>query len=247
LADRHVYRNEGLGIRAVSLADGSFINLNPNSEIRLRWTATERRVELSRGRARFQVSKDARRPFLVDTALGTVRAVGTIFDVDAQREATRVTVIEGHVTVEERAPVLAPAAQQPTAGGLSTADDGQGVIQLSPGDHATISDNDRSGSGRTAQSITAWTDQRVIFRGATLAEVVDEFNRYQGRPVIIGDTQLAPIIINGVFDPRQPDSLVTYLKLYEGVRTERSADDSLLLYRRPPGTGAFGTAEEQVP
>lgn len=221
----HLYRNDSEEVRRVPLPDGSLVSLNPNSEIYLRWTNEERRLDLRHGRARFQVAKNPQRPFLVDTDLGTVRAVGTIFDVDTQLQETRITVIEGRVEVERVAHV-----------GLSTkgvgADAGNSSLQLSAGDRATISGGEAAITEDAAPSMMAWTAQRVVFRGATLDVVIDEFNRYQGRPAIIDDAGLAPLVISGVFDPKNPDSLLSYLELYEGVQVERTVDGSVRLSRR---------------
>jgi transmembrane sensor len=226
LDSAHVFRNDTQEVRQVSLPDGSRVALNPNSEIYLRWTAAERRLDLRHGRARFQVAKNPQRPFLVDTRFGTVRAVGTIFDVDAQRRETRITVIEGKVAVES---VGAPKPDGATKPSNATRRDAvNNTLQLSAGDRAKIMGDDTAGSSDITPGVVAWTDERVVFRGATLDTVVDEFNRYQSRPIIINDSRLAPLIISGVFDPKNPDSLLSYLELYEGVKVERMEDGSVL-------------------
>jgi transmembrane sensor len=230
----HVYANAGTEVRRVTLPDGSLVSLSPSSEVYLHWTASERRLDLRRGRVRFQVAKNPQRPFLVDTAFGTVRAVGTVFDVDARRQEMRVTVIEGRVAVESRAQRKTARDGVGPSNGLArggAADAANSSLQLSAGDRATISSGEVTGTGDVAPSIMAWAAQRVVFRGATLGAVVDELNRYQGRPVVIDDSELATLVISGVFDPKNPDSLLSYLQLYEGVRVDRMGDGSVLLSR----------------
>jgi transmembrane sensor len=64
-----------------ALNDGSLVDLNTNSRASIDMERSERRVKLDAGEAVFEVAKDAKRPFVVQTALGDVRAVGTVFSV----------------------------------------------------------------------------------------------------------------------------------------------------------------------
>ena len=85
--------------RSLTLADGSTVDLNARSRIRIEFTKGERRVELLDGQALFQVAKDKDRPFIVRSGDATVRAVGTQFDVYLKSSGTTVTVLEGRVAV----------------------------------------------------------------------------------------------------------------------------------------------------
>ncbi len=85
--------------RSITLADGSTVDLNAHSRLRIEFSSRERRVELLDGQALFQVAKDARRPFIVSSGVAIVRAVGTQFDVYRRDSGTTVTVLEGRVAV----------------------------------------------------------------------------------------------------------------------------------------------------
>lgn len=85
--------------RSITLADGSTVDLNARSRLRIEFSTRERRVELLDGQAFFQVVKDKRRPFIVSSGTATVRAVGTEFDVYRRDSDTTVTVLEGRVAV----------------------------------------------------------------------------------------------------------------------------------------------------
>ena len=85
--------------RIIALADGSTIELNARSRIRVQIRDAERRVDLLTGQALFRVAKDAHRPFIVASGDTQVRAVGTQFDVHKRRTGTTVTVVEGRVAV----------------------------------------------------------------------------------------------------------------------------------------------------
>jgi transmembrane sensor len=96
--------------REVALADGSVIQVDPETRLRVKYEDHARRVLLERGRALFHVAKNAERPFLVEANNTTVRAVGTAFAVERQYESIVVTVAEGKVAVF---PAHSPATPLP--------------------------------------------------------------------------------------------------------------------------------------
>lgn len=85
--------------RSLVLNDGSTIQLNSLSKIRVRFSEHERAVDLVQGQALFHVAKDSARPFVVYSDQTRVRAVGTQFDVYRRVKDTVVTVVEGRVAV----------------------------------------------------------------------------------------------------------------------------------------------------
>jgi transmembrane sensor len=85
--------------REVALSDGSVIAVDPETRLRVRFEEHTRRVFLDRGRALFRVAKNPDRPFLVQADGTTVRAVGTAFGVERQKQGIMVTVAEGKVAV----------------------------------------------------------------------------------------------------------------------------------------------------
>jgi transmembrane sensor len=85
--------------RFVSLVDGSTVELNSRSRVRIRFSDNERDVDLIEGQALFHVAHDAARPFIVHSGTTLVRAVGTQFDVYRKESGTTVTVVEGRVAV----------------------------------------------------------------------------------------------------------------------------------------------------
>lgn len=100
----------------VVLADGTKIWLNAASSITYPTTFNnkERRVKLS-GEAYFEVAKDARKPFFVNTENGQIRVLGTHFNISAylDDEVTSTTLLEGAVQVtKNRSSSLLKPGQQ---------------------------------------------------------------------------------------------------------------------------------------
>ena len=84
---------------AAQLPDGSELHLNTDSAVTVRYTRSERVVEIARGQALFTVARDDHRRFRVAAGDVHVLAVGTRFDAYRRPDATIVTVVEGSVAV----------------------------------------------------------------------------------------------------------------------------------------------------
>lgn len=80
--------------RSLTLADGSRLTLNADSAVDLAFSGGRRLVRLRRGGLVVQVAADPSRPFIVRSAQGDVRALGTRFLVEQLADATRVVVLE---------------------------------------------------------------------------------------------------------------------------------------------------------
>lgn len=91
LADLHTDTGER---RRYNLEDGSQLNLNAGSSVDLDFTANQRLLHLRHGELIVQVAPDSSRPFIVRSAQGNVRALGTRFLVRREEQATRVLVLE---------------------------------------------------------------------------------------------------------------------------------------------------------
>jgi transmembrane sensor len=215
----------GVGeLRTVTLRDGSKVELNARSRIKVKFSDARRDVELVEGQALFSVAKDAARPFIVRSGNTDVRAVGTQFDVNRKPSGTVVTVFEGSVAVSQPAieqVTRAPAALQAPR------------VLLSPGDQVTV----------TAQIImpakkanlaaaTAWTEGLLMFDSASLGEVVQEFNRHNLKPMVIMDERLSDLRISGIFPATGAERLTVFLQeRFDIVVQDR--EDAIGLSTRP--------------
>lgn len=106
--------------RNLVLADGTRLLLNTSTAVDLRFGARERRIVLRSGEIMIATAQDpARRPFIVATADGELRPIGTRFTVRrddgaGERRYTQLAVTEGAVQVRamHAGPVLVQANQQ---------------------------------------------------------------------------------------------------------------------------------------
>ncbi|MCY1273069.1 Protein FecR [compost metagenome] len=96
-------------LRELTLPDGSRLTLNTASAVDLRFDATQRLVRLVQGEILIATAADPRvppRPFLVSSAEGRMRALGTRFSVRQDAGHTHLAVLDGAVEVR---PLRGPA------------------------------------------------------------------------------------------------------------------------------------------
>lgn len=165
------------------LADGSVLRIGPNTQLRWSFDDGQRLIELSRGEAVFEVAKDPNRPFIVTTPLGDVRALGTQFGVALMNASTAiVTVAHGKVAVTK-----------PHDG--SVANDGPAeVAQLIADQQIVMS----TAGPEPVKEVDAsrelqWATGYYEFRGETVSQAIEQFNRRNRLQVVMADERIGEI------------------------------------------------------
>ena len=202
-----------------------------------------RRVTLERGRALFRVAKNPDRPFLVRADGTTVRAVGTAFGIDRQRDGVVVTVAEGKVAVfatkSEDSQESRRTANAGEATGAAEAEGSPSTQLISPssvrraGSRAqlflTAGQQVRMESSGTAEPVhkvdsdreLAWAKGRLVFESDSVQHVVEEFNRYNRIQLEVRDSELAKRPISGTFSAADPESFVAFLQTVVSIRVRQ--------------------------
>ena len=196
LADLHTGRGQRQNF---DLADGSRLSLNANSAVDLRFDDRQRLVILRHGELVIEVAPDPRRPLLVRTAQGEVRALGTRFLVAHEQAASRLVVLQH--SVEARL----------FDGTLQVMKEGQSAllharrIDLVSGDQRQRAD---------------WLSGRLNVLDEPLEHVVDAL-----RPYSRGFVRVAPEVrglrVQGVFPLDDPDRALRALTETLPIRVDR--------------------------
>ena len=248
---RNVYATDIGEQRTVRLADGSTIELNALSRVRVRLSEDVRNIELVQGQALFHVAKDRSRPFIVQSGVTTVRAVGTQFDVYRKTSGTTVTVLEGEVAVvpDAESPTRTPSgpvrpldsrglaasttAAEPGVEAAATGARGATIL-LAAGEQVTVTPEAVSKAKKAdVSAATAWTQQRLIFEATPLTEVAAEFNRYNTKKLVIADAALRSLGISGVYSSADPGALIGFLRAQPNLEVTET-DQEIRLTRREP-------------
>jgi transmembrane sensor len=193
----------------VSLVDGTRVLLSVDSKLRVLrgYGVGERAVELE-GEGYFVVRHDEQAPFIVRTARGTARDLGTEFSVRAypQESYLQVVVAAGSVA-------LTSAAADPAT-----------ALTLRPRDRAVIDARGRATvvSGVPLEHYVSWTRGRLVFDDDSVAAVVAQLERWYDLDVAVADASLGAERITISFETESAEEALSALAKVLNVRMTRN-------------------------
>lgn len=201
--------------RDLTLADGSLVHLDVASELQVRMAEHERRIELIKGRALFEVAHDSNRPFSVTAGGVRTTALGTVFQVQRQEKQILVTLSEGSVSV---VPETDRAAHQE---------------RLRPGEQISFDTSTAAWNKHDVdpEIATSWSRQRHIFRSTPLGEALEEINRYSAKKVRLADQSLSMLPVSGNFITGDSALIVSAFSAVLPVRAIEGSDEIILVHR----------------
>lgn len=202
--------------RQMLLADGTRLWLNTATAVDIQYSARQRLVWLRAGEILLTTGKDpapAPRPFLVQTGLGSVQALGTRFMVRDEGAAIQVAVFEDAVEIR-------------AAGGARRV--------LRAGQRARF-DADAIGPDQAADAAqVSWEHGMLAARNWRLADLVDELARYR-RGFLRCDPEVAGLRVSGAFPLADTDASLRLLEKTLPVRIQRVTPYWGTVAARPAG------------
>jgi hypothetical protein len=183
--------------RNVILPDGSSVLLNRHSSLSYpkRFKSDNREVQLT-GEAYFEVSKDQKHPFIVQTEHINVQVLGTHFNVDAYRNSPEVktTLLTGSVAVSNKRNSVRMILKP-----------NEIAIYNKVGNKLTRQVT------KNAKDEISWRDGEFIFDNLPLGEIARELSNSFDTPIHIADTSLQSYRISARF--RNGEDLETILSV----------------------------------
>ena len=222
-----VFETERGKQRTIVLADKSTVTLNTNTRLHVRLSFMRRDLQLLRGQALFQVYREWLRPFCVRANDTAVSATGTQFAMHLKQDGTVETAVaEGEVTVDTRH----VGSQESTEGARESRAVAQAgdTVTVMPDGSAELAHAGKSGVERGLK----WREGKIAFEQGSLAQWVEEFNRYNKRTFHIDDDRIAQQRISGEFNAKDPDSFASALQDTYGIRAT-SSDAGDVIHLRP--------------
>lgn len=220
------YRTVAGERREVTLSDGSVVELAPESDVAVQYSASDRLVTLGHGNAQFRVAKNPNRPFIVQAARTRVRAVGTVFNVDRGEQGVSVRVVEGRVAVSQQ-PLAASARNvSETAAPMLSLQANEQVLISAAGIVYGVQQVDKN------SWVASGTDE-LVFDNETVGDVVRRFNLGNRTQIEVLDARLAARRISGVFRSSDPQSFVSFVQAAASVRVTRPDELHIRLSSRP--------------
>ena len=189
------------------LPDGSVVELDAHSALALQFDQQQRRVQLLRGTAYFDVAPQTAqepRPFIVDAGGAQNQALGTAFVVGLESPGAWMGVLEHSVGVSLKTNPLAHERALVVSEGQSVRYDVEHGIRW-------VEELD-------VQRATAWRRGMLVFERQPLSEVVAVLERYRGGRIWISDSELSQREVSAVVRLDSLDQAVAGLITELGAR-----------------------------
>ena len=220
----------------IHLADGSTVWLNADSHLSYPKTFTRSLREVSlEGEAFFIVTPNSKQPFVVRLKTGSVRVLGTSFNIRAYAGDSTVetAVVTGRVAF----------IPKPKAGN-------QRRVSL---DHPTqpasdtlfLLPNSRAIQSLTRQSVVArptiaanqiaWTESKLVFRNTPMGEVAKTLERWYGTPITLQSESLSQCPLTGTFQNQSLKEVMNLIAMTNRFEYELTASRVII-----KGTGCDG-------
>lgn len=216
------YTTTVAGYERALLDDGSTVELNAASAVRVQFTQAERRIELENGEAHFAVAHDTTRPFVVNAGGVSIRAVGTAFNVRRTTNgAVEVIVTEGKVRIGSNGPTSSAAAEAPIVAA------GERLVLREQAPLFIL----EKVPAEALRSALAWQSRLADFAEAPLAAVVERFNARSRVQIVLADPELGARPVGGTFALDESEAFARLLTRDGELVAERRSDSEIVLRR----------------
>ncbi|WP_024929213.1 FecR family protein [Methylophilus sp. OH31] len=203
--------------KTLTLVDHSHLTLDTNTQLQVHWHLRSRQVVLTSGRVMFHVAHQAYRPFYVKAGATRIKVIGTIFDVLLQGDQATVTVLRGKVQVRRYHNAYTQYQEVYLTKDQQT--------QSYPARPLFVQTVD-------TKTQTAWKDGKIIFERTPLHQALAEMQRYETRPVVLADAQLANLKISGTFNTKSTDDVIKLLPQILPVKVIHHADGAIYIHTK---------------
>lgn len=208
--------------REIRLPDGTVVNLNANSVLRLNsdWQNEQAREVWLEGEAFFEVVKQPQAAdgrFIVHTRELDIEVLGTAFNVQARRGKTEVVLNEGQVALKQ-------AGQQKS-------------IMMEPGEKASLNENQEFSKVRVnPERYASWKDNRLFFDNARLHDIFLKVQDIHGYRVRVSKPELLQKQFTGSCPTDDVNILITAIAETFNLRVEHEGDDIIFYPRQSSQT-----------
>lgn len=179
---------------SLELSDGTLVWLNSRTKIEYpaSFVGNDRKVKLD-GEAYFEVTKDAHKPFVVETAKGNIEVLGTKFNVEAYSEdhTFATALMEGSVKVMR----------------------GNMQYMLQPNQLAYLKNGKMNIAPIEDFNLYRWREGLICFKDESFPNIVKKLEKYYGVDIQIENSAVANYRCTGKF--RQSDGVLYALRVLQ--------------------------------
>ncbi len=195
-------KHNSKGIKStIELADGSKVWLNADSKISYPETFSGNTREIYlQGEAFFEVTRNVSKPFIIHLQGGTVRVLGTSFNIRAYENER---VVETSVNTGKVA--FIPEYSRPGKK--------KDTIFLLP-DHKVkfyLAKEEIQTTPTIAREDKSWIEGKLVFKSKSMGEIAIELERNFGKKVVFADEEARDFVLTGSFQNNSLDEIMYYL------------------------------------
>lgn len=195
--------------KAVKFPDGSQVELNTDTQAEWRLTNGHRELWLKRGEVALKIAPNTRPLRLQAGRHSAVLASGEYI---ARLRDTSLDLISLSGTATIAGEGITPLKITPAQAAILT----QGLGRVRP-----VSSNDMD-------FLTGWRNDELVLNGQVLSEVVEEYNRYLDKKIIIANPELGAISLGGRFANHDPSKLLAGLEASFGIHVAHESHSIIL-------------------
>ncbi len=181
------------GINEVYLPDSSLVILKGKASLISKdgFNSSHRSVELN-GTAYFDIQRDPKRPFIIETETGQIEVLGTAFLVDQNQKDMRVAVERGKVRF------------------ASKLSEGKDVVFLEKNEQGLL---DFSEQSLTRTSITNlnelyWANKKLIYRQESLKTIFDQLSAVFNKEIIYDEIAIQNCTLSASFNDEEFEAII---------------------------------------
>ncbi len=184
----------------LTLSDGTNIHLNSGTSLKypVRFIKSENRQVFLNGEAYFEVTKDAKHPFVVSSNDMNVKVLGTKFNVSSYKEdaKTYTVLVEGSVAASAKTP------------------DNEEVI-LKPGNRAYFENQHIKTEAVAIKKYIAWVSGELMFIDDSFGVIANKLERKYNVTIINNYEELDDIVITATFKNENIDQVLKTFQTYK--------------------------------
>lgn len=193
----------------ITLPDNSVVTLNKEASITYpkEFSDAERKVVMQ-GEAFFEVTRNEKKPFIVDLGLSKVEVLGTSFNINAENNNDRIEVVVNTGKVRF---------------GTSTGDES---VILTKGEKGTLMKNMNMISKVDNNDINfmAWKTRKIVFNDVDLDVVIQTVNKLYESQITFSTDVGKNCKVTVSFDNQSIDAILSVLELTLDLEYKKSGD-----------------------
>jgi ferric-dicitrate binding protein FerR (iron transport regulator) len=197
--------------KTILLPDGSLVFLNSNSRISYSKNfKNKRELELT-GEAFFEVKKNPKKPFLVETEKIKTKVLGTSFNIKAYKKGqTRVSVNTGKVEVE-----LKEISEK--------------IILIKNQQINFINDTEPLLTKDNSEDFIAWTKNTIVLKNTSLGEAANILENWYDIEINFTDKDLREQKISGKFKDEKLINILESISIVKQLEIEFLTEKQILI------------------